>query len=341
MPLRSCFVLVALLIVSSLHVGAQDIHFSQYFASPLTLNPAMTGNFGGDFRVTANYRNQWFGQVSNNAPFETYSGSFDISVLRDQLNNDQLGVGLMVYSDKAGDGNLSTQSAMASAAYHKSLDNRNKYQLTVGVQGGIVQKRIDFSKLKFEEQYNGDGGFNTALDNKEQVESNTLLYPDFNIGLQGQAMFSENVNAHVGFGHFHMFSPNESFLKNDDNKVEPRTVAHGGVNVAIGEYFGLSPGFLYMHQANANELTVGSAFRYMISQSASAYLGAWHRLQDAVIPYAGFEIEGVRVGVSYDFTVSNLATAANHVGGFEISAVYVHNAQPPQELNPTRYCPRF
>ena len=74
---------------------AQDIHFSQYSASPLTLNPALTANINGVFRAAANYRNQWFTipTLNSTAPYQTYQFSFDAPILRERLGNDGFGFG--------------------------------------------------------------------------------------------------------------------------------------------------------------------------------------------------------------------------------------------------------
>src|SRR5690606_37585034 len=86
----------------------QDIHFSQYYANPLYMNPALTGSFYGDFRAAVNYRNQAF--TVSNTPYVTYSGSFDIAPLKKKMRHDVFGVGMLVYNDKAGNGVLKTQS---------------------------------------------------------------------------------------------------------------------------------------------------------------------------------------------------------------------------------------
>ena len=108
------------MILACLAAQGQDIHFSQYFASPLTLNPATIGGFNGQFRFAANYRNQWYFLKSrydgSRAGYATYSGSYDIRLLRKKLKYDQFGVGVMVFNDKAGDGGLSNLTAMAGAA---------------------------------------------------------------------------------------------------------------------------------------------------------------------------------------------------------------------------------
>src|SRR5579863_2409265 len=99
---------VLLVVVYAVTSNAQDIHFSQYYASPLSLNPALTGNVNGVFRASFNYRNQWFNIPTLNsiAPYQTYQASFDMPLLRDRLGNDGFGVGAMFYNDKAGDGAL-------------------------------------------------------------------------------------------------------------------------------------------------------------------------------------------------------------------------------------------
>ena len=111
---------------------AQDPNFSQFFASPLTLNPALTGKFDGTFRVAGNYRNQW--PTINNA-FETKTASIDFGILKNRLAEiDQLGVGIMGFTDRAGDGVLVTNSAALSLAYHKGLDENGYHQIGVGFQ---------------------------------------------------------------------------------------------------------------------------------------------------------------------------------------------------------------
>src|SRR5688572_31043913 len=83
---------------------AQDPNFSQFFASPLTMNPAMTGKFSGQYRIAGNYRNQW--PTINNA-YTTATASFDAGILKDRISEfDQFGVGFMGFTDRSGNGVL-------------------------------------------------------------------------------------------------------------------------------------------------------------------------------------------------------------------------------------------
>src|SRR6186997_1461779 len=124
------------LLMISFSAFAQDPNFSQFFASPLTLNPAMTGKFDGVLRVAGNYRNQW--PTINNA-FTTFTASVDGSILKNRIaENDQLGVGIMAFSDKSGNGVLQNNYLAFSTAYHKALDENGYHQIGLGFQGTYV-----------------------------------------------------------------------------------------------------------------------------------------------------------------------------------------------------------
>src|SRR5215208_6242930 len=101
--MRNFFCTLSILFITLL-TRAQDPNFSQFFVSPLTLNPALTGKFDGVYRLALNYRNQW--PTINNA-FTTYTASLDGSILRNRIPEfDQFGVGIMGFSDKSGNGVL-------------------------------------------------------------------------------------------------------------------------------------------------------------------------------------------------------------------------------------------
>src|SRR5947208_5817866 len=101
-------------------VKGQDPHFSQFFASPLTLNPALTGKFDGNLRVTGNYRNQW---PTINRAFTTTTVSVDFPIMRNHISStDTWGVGFMGYSDQSANSALKFNYLSVSTAFHKSLD---------------------------------------------------------------------------------------------------------------------------------------------------------------------------------------------------------------------------
>src|SRR5688500_12258614 len=76
--MRKFFLMMGLIGLAAT-ASAQDPNFSQFFVSPLTLNPAMTGKFNGDFRLAGNYRDQW---PAITKAFITSTASFDMGILK-------------------------------------------------------------------------------------------------------------------------------------------------------------------------------------------------------------------------------------------------------------------
>ncbi|MCB0515858.1 MAG: PorP/SprF family type IX secretion system membrane protein [Chitinophagales bacterium] len=331
---------------------AQDIHFSQFYASPLTLNPAMTGMMQGCYRGAVNYRNQY----ADLAPYNTVSGSFDAAVLRGLIGRraDYLGVGIMLFNDRAGYGLLNNFSVMGSVAYHFAFDTQGKHRLSLGFQGGYVQKSIDFSKLTFENQFDGTG-FNTLLPNGESIEDYSFGYFDFRAGGLISSVVNKQVSLYLGAAMFHLSEPTEQFLTNDNggaNTLDRRVVLHGGANLSLSRDISLVPNFIYMKQGPASEINVGALFGYQFAGGGNSYssrnngstffLGLQYRVKDAFIPLIGLEYEDFRFGLSYDVNVSELKTATLGQGGVELSITYEMKCEPQgRRTFPPAACPRF
>ncbi|MDP4248351.1 MAG: type IX secretion system membrane protein PorP/SprF, partial [Bacteroidota bacterium] len=77
---------------SVFRANAQDLHFSQWFNSPLTTNPANTGFIpDADYRFGANFRDQWSAIMA--VPYRTMSIWGDAQVFRNRIDNGWLGLG--------------------------------------------------------------------------------------------------------------------------------------------------------------------------------------------------------------------------------------------------------
>ncbi|MBK8443554.1 MAG: PorP/SprF family type IX secretion system membrane protein [Sphingobacteriales bacterium] len=342
---RSLIATVAIAL-SGATVFAQDIHFSQFYASPLTLNPALTGLMDGCYRGAANYRNQY----SDLAPYSTVSASYDMVLLRGQIGNtaDHLGVGAMFYNDRAGYGSLNTTTFMASVAYHKAFDKRANYRLSVGAQGGLMHKSLDFSKISFENQFIGTG-FDPNQPNGEAVDNPSISFGDFRAGMIFSGAPMDNFGFYIGGAMFHLTKPNESFLGDTDNKLDSRLVVHGGANFLPTDNFSISPNFIYMAQAGAKELNIGALLGYRFdgnsrdrSSGSAVYLGGSYRVKDAFIILAGLEYNSFRFGLSYDINISDLKVATLGQGGIELSLIYEAMCEPRGRRGfPPMSCPRF
>ena len=308
------------LFVLSQSLTAQDIHFSMFYASPLTLNPAMTGAFDGTYRAAAIYRNQW---QSVSTPYNTFAASFDIKLLQDKLKSDIFAIGGLVQSDQSGDGKLTSTSAMISAAYHKGLDKGHKHFLGLGAQFAFTQNSLKFQQLAFPDQFTGTD-FNLNQSNGENISKPTINYFDLNMGILEQSTFNDIVSNMIGASFYHLAEPKESFL-GQNVKLSNRFVVHDGLRIKAFQNFYVCPNFIFQYQDKAQEINLGSAFEYHIPGKKSetvASIGGWYRVGDAAIVTAGLEYYKVRAMFAYDINTSSLKPATNGRGAFELAIIY-------------------
>lgn len=322
---------------------AQDIHFSQFYAMPVNLNPAYTGFSEGDYRLAAIYRNQWAGVTQ---PYVTYGGSFDMRLLKEKLKKDVFGVGALVTNDESGDGSLSNLSIQASAAYHKMLGEKGKNYLGLGIQLGYVQRSLDMMNLTFPTQH-VDGGFDLNLPSMENLNDPNTGFFDMSVGLFWNGQIKERAGLFAGANFSHLTQPKESFL-DQDVALAMRYTVHAGSRVKLAERWYLTPNVLFMYQNKARQINFGTAIEYYVKTGNDPVvlsLGGWYRVSDAGIISAGTEFKRIRLGLSYDLTTSDFTSVPsdinNHSGSFEISLIYI-GKRPETDIGPILVpCPRL
>ncbi len=325
-------------IVYCLTSSAQDIHFSQFYASPLTLNPSLTGNFDGLMRFGANYRSQW-GSVS--VPFQTVSVYTDLNMLRDKMDGNWLSAGLHAVNDHAGDGKLMVNKAALSLAYHIKLTKWRNFYLNLGASGIYVHKKIDFSSLLFDSQWN-DVGFDSSIDPAENYTGNSIHYFDLHAGASMTYSVLKKFSIEGGVSVIHIFAPVESYF-NAENQVHRRPVAHVYSDIRIHKDWGIQPGAVFMYQRRAQELIAGANVtldkKLTYSRKLTIFFGLWYRNRDALFPLVGAQLQRTRMLFNYDVNLSKLVPGSYTVGAFEISIVHVIDKARP--VNPVRQCPRL
>lgn len=320
-------------------VQAQDPHFSQFYASPLSLNPALTGRFDGSFRMAANYRNQW--PTINNA-FTTRTASVDFPVMTNRLPEfDTWGVGVMGLSDQSGNKILRNNYIGISTAYSKGLDENGFHQLAVGFQGVYANKRLDVSLADFEDELTSFGftGVTNEVFNNQNVVVN---YFDVNAGILYTGTTNTYNNFYLGVSLYHINRAKESFV-GGNYFLQSRATIHGGGYTPIDANKTLHASFIHQRQAGATETVLGAALSLNVNgeeeRPTEIYAGLWYRLNDAIIPYVGLEIQNFRVGLTYDVNTSSLRTASDTRGGTELSVIYIH--KPGDPLLKKNNCPKF
>lgn len=333
-----CFSALCLVLIQE--ISSQDPNFSQFFASPLTLNPALTGKFDGLFRVAGNYRNQW--PTFSNA-YTTATVSADFGILREKLPEvDQFGVGIMAFTDKAGEGGpLQNNYAALSVAYHKGLDENGYNQIGVGFQATFVNKRIDVTKLKFQDQLTplGFTGITSEVFLNNQVN---VSYFDMNAGVLYNGTSNGMNSFYLGASMYHINRPKETF-QGGQFFLNPRITLQAGGKLPVGVNNAIHFSANHSMQANANNTTFGGAYALNVNDDeinpTNVYLGSWFRFGDALIPYVGLEFGDFHVGATYDINFSDLRPGTNTRGGAEISLIYIKKPVDPnrKKLN----CPKF
>lgn len=309
----------SLLLVSSL--PAQDLHFSQFFNSPLVTNPANTGFLpDADYRIGANYRNQWSSVMT--VPYKTMSIFGDAQVLRNQLENGWLGLGGVILSDVAGSGSLRSTKVYGSLAYHQQVGLSSL--LTAGFNIGWANKRIDVSKLKFPDQFDGKF-FDASLPTSVVLSNNNVSYMDVQAGINYAYFPQENIYVNAGYSVQHVNRPKETFFNDQTNqgRIPMRHIGFINALLKVDPRVIINPNVYYTTQAKASELVFGLNANYNLSEAGEKQLvaGVYYRLGDAVVPMVGFELNNVKFTFSYDVTMSSLNKFNGYRGATEFSVI--------------------
>lgn len=333
---------------------AQDIHFSQFYMSPMNLNPALTGVMNCNTRFTANYRSQWASVLRSNA-YKTYSVGVDqrIPVGR----NDYFGIGGTLWNDQAGELNYATLTGKISAAYSKKMGGSRStaHYLVVGAEAGLAQRSVDFLNARYGTQNsldnpgNFDGNIGSGEEGNFNGDNDNIIMGDISAGLLWFSVLDDKNNFYLGTALSHLNRADLSFNNGLDN-IYTKFTLHGGGEFSISPKFGLTPNVVILRQGPSTEINFGTAAKFRISKRRATYqsfsLGPWLRLSntydrtavvDALILASKFDYNNFTLGFSYDVNVSTLSTASGGNGGFEFSLVY--KLCPPERRGV--YCPTF
>ena len=326
LPIANCFLPTAF---------GQDIHFTQFYMSPLVQNPAMAGaNY--DMQAVVNYKDQW---KSVATPYKTIDASYDMRIGKQEPKNGYWAAGILFYSDKAGDASMQTTNASLNAAYHILMGKNSR--LSLGVQPAYCQRAMSFGSLQWGNQYQS-GSFSANNSTGEPV-SGTPSYNFFDVGAgimwsyeKGEMYISahNHLKANFGFSAFHLTEPKYSYYATPTETLYRKYAVYANVNYGIkNSPFSLVPGLIYYMQGPAKELLVGGSIRYLLKENskytsfvngAAIAFGGYVRAKDALALTMLLEFSKYSIGFSYDVNTSDLRAASNQKGGFEIALRFVN-----------------
>ena len=326
--------LVFILVLVNTVATSQDLHFSQFTLSPLNLNASFTGLSNADFRFSLQHRQQW---KSVTVPYKTFSVAFDMQAFHLKNYKKQISFGLVLNNDNAGDGNLTSTSGAVTMASSFIL-NDSATQISAGIQAGAVNRSVNFQKLYFDEQYDGDV-FNPSLPNNEIFANDNKTMPDAGAGISIRH-FSEAFEIVFGISANHINQPSISFYDDNAVKLPVHYTAVAYSTIALNEAINLMPSLLYMRQNSLSELTVGAGLQFKLNEKEklirSFDAGLNYRNKDAVFINLGADFNNFHAGFSYDINVSSLNRASNYKGAVEAALVY--KIYRVKNLNPSVPC---
>jgi type IX secretion system PorP/SprF family membrane protein len=331
------FTILLLLIINCICACAQDANFSQFFSSPLTLNPANTGNFNGSLRLAGNFRNQW---ASFNNAFSTTTFSVDAPILLTKMAPyNRLSIGLNALTDQSGNGLLKQNYLAGSFAFKKGFDADARHSLSLGFQAAYGSANFNSSLAKFEDQLT-PGGFLLSTSEPLQISNTYKKIVDLNSGLIYNASNEKGRSFYIGAAVNHILEPVTTNL-NSDYYTKRRYTVHGGGYFPVGENATVHASFQFQQQGDYREIILGGAASYFINGKSTSYyelyLGTWLRYNDAIIPYVGVEYNLLRFGFSYDINYSSDKTAGTYYRTAEFSIIKVFNSNKENVIN----CPKF
>ena len=302
--------------------AAQDLHLSQWFNSPLSPNPANTGFIpDADYRIGANYRNQWSTIMS--MPYKTYSVWGDAQVFRNRIESGWLGLGGLILRDVAGSGSLTSTKVYASAAYHQMIGVA--HLLSAGFNIGWANKRITTTDLKFPDQFDGQF-FDNKIPTSVVLDQPNVNYFDVQMGLNYAFFPTDRIYINGGVSAWHINRPRESFFNSDpgsdyDARLPIRYNAFANASIKVSDFVIVNPMVYFSTQAKTTETVAGGNVQYNLSGDGEMQLfgGLYYRPGDAFIPMVGFEWKSIKLMFTYDATTSSLNQYNNGRGAYEFA----------------------
>lgn len=319
-------IIVFMLLLVGVEAWSQDPQFSQFYANPVYTNPAFAGSVNNG-RVVMNVRNQW---PSIAGAFRT--GSFTYDEYFEKING---GFSFQGSFDEQGVGTLRTSAVNLIYAYQIPVNR--KFTIQAAVQAGIMQKTLDFSKLLWYDQIVAANGFINPT--SEPNGNGSIMMTNFAAGVIGYSK-----SFYGGFAAHNLFEPNQTFFNGSSSPIPRRYTGHLGLVIPIirdrneRNQVNLYPNVIVKSQRQFNQVNLGMYI------SKGPYIGGAYFRQnstnsDALIILVGIRTQKIKVGYSYDATVSAARTGATN--SHEVSMALELKKRTPRPKPRKVTCPDF
>jgi len=282
--------------------------------------------------VSAVNRNQW---SSISKAFSTIGVSGDIATSKD------INFGVDILQLTAGDAGFRYLNGQASISYSGiHLGKEGLKTISFGLQGGLLNRRFDFSKLQSGSQFKPFEGYDNSVSVGESFGKPSATTLDLGAGLAYyDGDVDKMVNIFGGIAASHINQPKDAFFSSSsDTKIPIRYTIHGGARIIVSENASLVPNAVFIKQSSSTEIMVGGYGQMAINEQMDIMAGLNYRYQDAVYPYIGLNLDKFIIGLSYDVNTSKLGKAAKAPSSYELSFMYSNRKGTDKGYFK---CPRF
>lgn len=317
---------------------AQDLHYSQFYNSPLNVNPALTGIFNGDKRITGSVRDQWrFVPV----PWFTFSGAFDMKYYPQDSEKSFWGFGANFNYDRQGDSRINLSTLNLSASYNYILNPSNV--LTGGLLVGVSTRGFDTQDLTWDKQWNGDT-FDAGAGSGEAFDATRVNFLETAGGVNYRWQKTERTKIDLGVGVFHLIEPSVSYYDGDEEKLPRRFNVMALGNFQLLDGLDLQLHGLHQRQEEYDETIVGALGKIYINQArgkeTQVHLGFGYRTSGSLIPTFAIEYRSIYASFSYDADITDFNDLGDsNRGGPEFHVRYIITNVKP--LSKFKVCPIY
>jgi len=331
---------------------AQDEHFSQFYALPMHMNPALTGAYDGTYRISMVYRSQWGNAFDT--PFKTVAVGGDTRLnmrIRKAKTKDHIGIGLFFINDEVAEFQASTNKLSGYAAYHKHLGDKKRSYLSAGMKMGIIQRNITYGNLTFEDQFNQVNEYD--LPTSEHLPPNNFGVMDLSTGIN-YSLDLDKSSIYIGVGYHHFTEPNFSFFDKLDpppsgvdvsQQLDSKVVAHFSLDRKLNYEMSLQPRIVFQQQGIHNQLDLGSNLQFTFeSRNTAVIFGLWFTAVndldnlhlENITPLIGLRQKQFVLGLSYDVHLRDTFQSPFGYNSFELTFRF-----SGEHENSGAYCPTF
>ncbi len=331
------FLVVLVIILSFSKINSQDLHYSQFYNSPMNYNPANTGIFNGDKRVTLSVRDQ-AGSVP--VPWFTFTGQYDFKIYPKRNDKYFWGLGFNYNYDRQGDSRLALNNINGAVSYSRILNTKNI--ITLGGLIGYSSRGFDPGTLTWDVQWTGSD-INRQLPSMENFNADRVGFMETALGFNYRYQESERTKLDVGLGIYHIIEPNVAYYDTDDAKLPMRFNINAVGSLKIIDPLDIQLHVLSQRQLVYDELLFGGLLKFYLNQKrgkeTQLHVGVNYRTSKYLIPTVALQYKRVYVGASYDIDMSTFNDDHNGLGGPEFHFRYIITNVKPLKL--FKACPIF